>query len=137
MREVRNPWQRGFSLIELVVTAAFMGIIVVAVVGLFIGLRQINRTANNYTIATQVAQQLVEQYRNTPYASIAVGTTNVTSSALSPYPSLLSPRSATVTVTQVNASGIKQVDVAISYKDRVGTKNVQFSTQVANKGLNR
>jgi Tfp pilus assembly protein PilV len=122
---------------ELLVAAAFMGIIVVSVSGLFIGLRQINRAANNYTIASQVAQQLMEQYRNTPYANITVGTSDVTSSALGSYPSLLSPRSATVTVTQVNANGIKQVDVAISYMDRTGTKNVQYTTQIANKGLNR
>jgi prepilin-type N-terminal cleavage/methylation domain-containing protein len=129
--------QQGFTLIELVVAAAFMGIVVVAIAELFIGLRQINQTANNYTIASQVAQQLVETYRNTPYGNITVGTANVTTSALGPYPSLLSPRSATVTVTQVNANGIKQVDVAISYKDRTGTKNVQYSTQISNKGLNR
>lgn len=116
---------------------SFLGVVIVSLVGLFTGLRQINRAANNYTIATQVAQMLIETYRNTPYTNIAVGTTDVTTAALGPYPSLLSPRSATKTVTQVNASGIKQVDVSISYKDRTGTKQVQFSTQIANKGLNR
>jgi Tfp pilus assembly protein PilV len=132
-----NHRERGFTLMELVVTAAFMGTVIVAISGLFIGLRQINRAANNYTIASQVAQQLMEKYRNTPYASITVGTTNVTTSALGSYPSLLAPRSATVAVTQVNANGIKQVDVTISYQDRTGTKQVQYSTQIANKGLNR
>jgi type II secretory pathway pseudopilin PulG len=137
-----NHWgerqnEGGFTLMELVVTAAFMGIVIVSVSGLFIGLRQINNAANNYTIASQVAQQLIEKNRNTPYSAITVGTTDVTSSTLSAYPSLLSPRSATVTVSQVNASGIKQVDVAISYTDRTGLKRVQYSTQIANKGLNR
>ena len=129
--------QRGFTLLELVVASAFVGIVIVAISELFVGLRQINVAANNYTVAVQVAQQLVEKYRNTPYSSITVGTADVTSSALASYPSLRSPRSVVTTVTQVNSNGIKQVDVAVNYTDRTGLKSVQFSTQIANKGLNR
>lgn len=129
--------QRGFTLIELVVAAAFMGIVIVALNELFIAVRQVNREANNYTIATEVAQQLIEQYRNTAYSNIAVGTVDDTSTALSPYPSLLTPRSATVAVTQVNANGLKQVLVTVSYKDRTGTKTVELETDVSYKGLNQ
>ncbi len=136
--------ERGFTLMELVVTAAFMGIVIVAIAGLFIGLRQINRAANNYTIAVQVAQQIVEKYRNTAYSNIATGTTDVTSTYLPAYPSLLAPRSATTTVAYITATGassgtdvgMKRVDVAVSYTDRTGVKNVQFETWIANKGLN-
>ncbi len=134
---MKRRHQSGFTLIELVVTIAFMGVVIVSLTDLFVGLRQTNRAANNYTIATQVAQQLMEQYRNTPYSSITVGTSDVTSTALAPYPSLLTPRSAVVTVTQIDSNGLKQVDVAISYKDRTGTKNVQLSTLVSYKGVNR
>ena len=127
----------GFTMIELIVTMAFAGIVIVALSELFTGLRQTNRAANNYTVAVQVAQQLIEKFRNTPYSSIVVGTTDVTSSALTPYPNLLTPRSATTTVTLVDASGLKQVDVAVSYKDRTGTKNIQLSTIISYKGVNR
>jgi type II secretory pathway pseudopilin PulG len=126
----------GFTIIELVVTMAFMGIVIVSLNELYTGLRQTNRTANNYTIALQVAQQLVEKYRNTPYNNIAVGTTDA-SSSLAPYPSLLTPRSATTTVAVVDATGLKQVDVAVSYKDRTGIKNVQLRTLISYKGINR
>jgi Tfp pilus assembly protein PilV len=128
--------ERGFTLIEIVVTAVFIGIVVIAIDQLFISLKQVNRESNNYTIATEVAQQLVEKYRNLPYSAISTGTTDVTSSALGPYPSLLTPRSATVTVTQVDPNGLKQLDVAVSYRDRTGTKNVQFQTVISNKGIN-
>jgi prepilin-type N-terminal cleavage/methylation domain-containing protein len=132
----RTVRQRGFTLIEVVVTAAFVGIVVLAIDQMFVALRQVNREADQYTIATEVAQQLVEQYRNLPYTAISTGTTDVTSSALSSYPSLKSPRSATITVTQVDPNGLKQLDVAVSYTDRTGTKNVQFETVVSNKGIN-
>jgi Tfp pilus assembly protein PilV len=131
--------QRGFTIMELVVAVAFVGVVIVSLTNLFTALRQINRAANNYTIATQVAQQLIETYRNTPYGNISTGTTDVTTSALGAYPSLLAPRSATVVIADVAGtnSQVRQVDVNISYKDRTGTKQVQMSTQIATKGLNR
>jgi prepilin-type N-terminal cleavage/methylation domain-containing protein len=136
---------RGFTIMELLVAMAFMGIVLVSLTELFIGLRQINRAANNYTIAVEVGQKYMETYRNTPYANITVGTTDVTSAALSAYPSLLTPRSATTIVGYVDTSGnaqasdtgIKKVEMDISYKDRTGTRQVQFVTQVAEFGLNR
>jgi prepilin-type N-terminal cleavage/methylation domain-containing protein len=137
--------ERGFTIMELLVAIAFIGVVLVSLTNLFIGLRQINRAANNYMIAVEVAQQYMEKYRNTSYSSITTGTTDVTTAALGAYPSLLSPRTATTTVVFVDTSGvtqgydtgIKKVDMAISYKDRTGTRQVQFSTQIAELGLNR
>ena len=137
--------ERGFTIMELIVAMVFLGIVLVSLSNLFIFIRQINRAANNYTVATQVAQQLTEQYRNTPYANIAVGTTDVTTTALSAYPSLLSPRSATTTVSYITTSGaasgtdvgLKKAEVSVSYTDRTGVKSVQFSTWISNMGLNR
>ena len=129
--------ERGFTIIELIVTMSFMGIVIASVSELYISLRQTNRAANNLTIATQVAQGQVEKYRNTNFYNIPVGTVDVTASALGAYPSLLPPRSATVVATLVDANGLKQVDVAISYRDRTGIKNVQMSTLISYKGVNR
>ena len=129
--------ERGFTLIEVMVSAVLMAIMIIALQQLFIALKQLNREANNYTDATEVAQELIEKYRNLPYSNLTPGVTDLTSSALGPYPNLLSPRSATVTITQVNPNGLDQLDVAISYKDRDGVKNVQLETDVSYKGVNR
>jgi len=128
--------ERGFTLIELVVTMVFLGIVLVSVSGLFASLRQTNTEANNYTIASEVAQQLVEEYRNLPYANITTGTKDVTS-YLSSYPSLKTPRSATVVVTQVDAKGLISVDVSVSYTSRTGSKKVELTTLISNKGINQ
>jgi Tfp pilus assembly protein PilV len=130
---------------ELIVAMVFLGIVLVSLTNLFIAVRQINRAANNYTIATQAAQQLMEKFRNTPYASIPTGTTDVTTAALGTYPSLLAPRSATTTVAYITTSGaasgtdvgVKQVDVEVSYTDRTGVKKVQFSSWLSSKGLGK
>ena len=127
--------ERGFTLIELVVTMAFLGIVLVSVSGMFAALRQTNTEANNYTIASEVAQQLVEEYRNLPYANISAGTKDVTS-YLSSYPSLKTPRSATVVVTQVDPNGLLSLDVTVSYTARTGVKKVEYTTLISNQGMN-
>lgn len=145
MRSMLSPAEDGFTIMELIVAIAFVGIVIVSLTDLFTGIRQINRAANNYTIAVEVAQQYMEKLRNTPYASIATGTTDVTSAALTAYPSLLAPRSAQTIVSYVDTSGntqtydtgIKKVEMDVSYTDRTGTRQVQFATQIAEMGLNR
>ena len=137
--------ESGFTILELVIAMVFVGIVIVSLTDIFSGIRQINRAANNYTIAVEVAQQYMETFRNTPYANIPTGTTDITTAALTAYPSLLAPRSATTIVTFVDTSGttqafdtgIKAVETDVSYKDRTGTRQVQFKTQIAEFGLNR
>jgi len=127
------------------VAIAFVGIVIVSLTELFFWDPTDHRAANNYTIAVEVGQQYMETYRNTPYSSIATGTTDVTTAALGSYPSLLTPRSATTIVSYVDTSGntqatdtgIKKVEMDVSYKDRTGTRQVQFTTQIAELGLNR
>lgn len=128
--------QRGFTLIELIITATVLAIIVVAVGGMLDSIGAINRSANQLTIATGIAQQQLERYRNIPYNDINVGTVDL-SSALAPYPSLHSPRSATATVTQVDPNGLKEVEIDISYTGSGGTKNVQVATEISYKGINK
>ncbi len=108
---------------------------IVSVLGGLTEVEQLNRTARAQTIATEVVQQELEKVRNTPYANIGVGTTDL-SSALSGYPTLESPRSFTKTVTVVDAGGLKQVDFSLNYKIYHRTKTVQVSTEVSNIGIN-
>jgi Tfp pilus assembly protein PilV len=129
--------ERGYTIMEFVIASIVIGIVVLSLYGMFYGVTKINTDADNYTIATAAAEQILEEYRNTPYSSISVGTVDDTSSALAAYPSLLSPRSATATVTLVNASGIKQVDVTISWTGQGGAKSIELTTQIADIGLNR
>jgi prepilin-type N-terminal cleavage/methylation domain-containing protein len=125
----------GFSLLELVVSAAVMGVIIVAIYGFFGSVREINRYANNLVIANQALQQQVEIYRNTPYAGIAVGTQNL-NSALTAYPSLKNGTMSAV-VTEPQVTGYKQIAFTLSYLDKGGTKTVKASTIIANRGINR
>jgi prepilin-type N-terminal cleavage/methylation domain-containing protein len=128
--------ERGFSLLELIISAAVMSVIILAIYGFFQSVRDINRYASNMVIASQVAQKQMETYRNTPYNSLTVGTQSV-SSILTPYGSLKTPRSATATITELQPNGLKQIDMVVSYTDKGGTKTVRLNTLVAARGINR
>ena len=123
-------------MLELIIASAVMSITFIALYGYFMSIRQVNTTASNMVIATQVAQQQMELYRNTPYNTLTVGTTDL-ASILTPYPSLRTPRTATSTITEVQPSGYKQVDVTVTYKERGGTKTVKLTTLIAAQGINR
>src|SRR5260221_6361146 len=97
--------ERGFTLMELVVTAAFVGIVIVSIADLFIALRQINRAADTYMTAVEVAQQQMETLRNTAYSSVPLGPTDLTTTLLGSHPNLLGPRSASETVSYIDTSG--------------------------------
>ena len=127
--------QRGFTLIEVVVTATFVATVLVAIVGVFVMVGKLNRQARNLSIATQLVQEKVEIYRNKPYSSIAIGTLIEDFSANLPS-NFGSPKSAVVNTSQVQ-DGLLQIDIAVTYREEGTPKNVQVTTLVAERGINK
>ena len=128
--------QNGFTLIEVVIATAVMATIFIALAGVFNTLHQVNARANTLTIATQLAQQQLENIRNTPYTSIPIGTTDI-SSILSPYANIGSPKSASIVTTLADPNGLKSVDITINYTDHKYAKVVKVTTLVALNGVNK
>ncbi len=125
----------GFTLIEVVVTATFVSAVLLAIVGVFIMVGKLNRQARNLAIATQLAQEKVEVYRNTPFDSIPLGTPAEDFSSSLPS-NFGSPKSAVANISQLQA-GLIQVDIAITYREEGAPKNVQVTTLIAERGLNK
>lgn len=113
-----------------------MTIFFTSIGSLFNTLHTLSGRANNLIIATQVAQQQLETYRNTPYNNIALGTVDY-SSLLDQYKTMGSPKSVTVTTTQKDPNGLKQVDVTVQYHDHKLAKTIAVSTLIALNGINR
>ncbi len=125
----------GFTLIELIVTAAIVASISVSVTEIFIAAGSTNAQARNLAIATQLAQQKLESDRNAGYSAIPA-----TDDFTSTLPSYFgSPKSAAANFSDLSPAdpGLKLLQVSISYNDRGKTKNVQASTLVAQKGIDR
>lgn len=134
MKFIKLKAQDGFTLIELTITSVVLSLVVLSIANLFIAIEDTNRQARNIAIAVQLANEKMENYRNRPYSAMTVGVTDFTTSLPA---TLHPPRSATSTVTEIDAGGLKRVDIAISYTEHSRTKNIQTSTLLARRGINR
>ena len=133
---MKSRAEEGFTLIETIVAIAVMAMVFLAISGVFNTLHQVNARANTLTIVTQLAQQQLENIRNTPYTSITVGTTDI-SSILTPYANIGGPKSASIATTLVDPNGLKSVDITINYTDHKYAKIVKLTTLVALNGVNK
>ncbi len=127
--------QRGFTLIEVIITATLVAIAASAIVGLFVVIGGLNRQSRDLAIATQQLQIKLESYRNQTYNAIPTGSPAETFTAALPT-DLDTPRSAIVNVTE-SPVGLKLVDIQISYTEGNATKKVQAQTYISQHGVGR
>ena len=133
MRLLRS--ERGFTMVELVVTATYVAVASASIIGIFIAVSRLNTAAKNQTRATALAQQKLETYRDAGYNAIPAGSPAETFTNSMPS-GLGSPKSAVTNVTVIQP-GLKKVDVVISYTDYGRAKIVTLSTLMAERGINR
>ncbi len=126
----------GFTLVELVVTAAVLGVFIILLLSSRASILQLQRNTAAYAIASQIAATRMEIYRNTSYANIPLGTTNI-STDLATYPQLAQPKSGSVTVTELVPQNLKQVDIVISYTLNRQVRNLKLTSIIAARGIDR
>ena len=121
----------GFTLVELLVSIAVAAIVTAAlsqVVTSYVHVAQRGRYLN---LANAYAEAKIESLRNTGYNGLSLGTTSLTGEL----PTQLPPsRSASMTITSPS-SGIKQVDLTISYKDQGQSNTYSYTTYVGELGV--
>ncbi len=123
--------EQGFTIIELLVTIAVVGIMVPTLAGFVNTLNRFNDRARDLTLVNSLAENKVESLRSVGYSAINTGTTSFVSELPT---SIGSPRTATYTVT-IPTTGIKQVDVAVSYNDHGTTQSVNYRTYIGELGV--
>lgn len=128
--------RRGFTLVEQLVAAAVMLVIFISVTQAFVGIGIVNNRSDAQTEAVELMQQKIELLRNTPYANLATGVTDF-SSEMEAFPTLQTPRTATVTITEVTPSVLKRVDILLSYTQSGQTRTVGTTTLIGVRGINR
>jgi type II secretion system protein I len=108
----------GFSLIEVLVA---IGIFSFAMLGLAIGaiaITRANKTSQSHTVATNVAQDKLEQLRAQPFAAVTAGTDTVTFQGVN-YTRTWALAASTPT--------FKQIDVTVNWTD-YGPRNTKVSS---------
>lgn len=123
--------QKGFTIVELVVTVVIAGIIIPAVALALNNLAAINHRARDYALANDIAQNKVETLRSDGYNSINIGTVDFSNELPA---SMGSPKSASYTISSP-AAGEKQVDISISFTEYNATRNLKFRTYISELGV--
>lgn len=125
----------GFTLVEIVVVTSVIGMMIIALTNLVIAIGGIQRQSERLTLASRIAESKIESLRNNHYNNL-VNSPPVVDFTNELPANLPEPRSATVTVSEPS-SGIKRLDVSISYSDGKLTKNVNLSGLIGNIGLSQ
>jgi prepilin-type N-terminal cleavage/methylation domain-containing protein len=123
--------QKGFTVVELVVSIVVAGIIIPSVALALNNLAAINHRARDLALANTIAQNKVETLRSIGYNSVSGGTVSFSSELPS---SMGSPRSASYTISSP-VTGEKQIDVNITYTDYGGSKNLTYRTLISELGV--
>lgn len=122
----------GFTIVELLVTTVVAGLIIIAVTTLFITIERTQRSTQLLETATRAGEQQIESLRNSNYGALTPGETITFTNNL---PSRLpSPRTGTVVVSEPT-TGVRRVDVTISYKDGNKQKQVRLSSLIGQLGI--
>jgi len=145
----RTKKESGFSLIEVLVTIFILGAVCITLISVFIyGFNLLQKT-KKVAVATEVAQEEVERYRNMPYSGIngiktlATGTPlalSAESQAIlgNPVNFINGQGSATLdTVVGADDDNIRKLTVQITWMYRGQQQEKNVVTYIAAFGINR
>jgi type IV pilus assembly protein PilV len=111
----------GFTLVESMLTLAIMSVGLLALAGLQITALRGNDLSRRMTTAVSIAEQSLEQLKNTPYTNIQAETASeVTASNLH--------FTRQITVTNGPLPNTKSVSVLVSWQDRSKTHTLPIAT---------
>ena len=122
----------GFTIVEIVITIAIVGVLIAALTGLFVGISRSQSQSNYKENATRAAMRQIESLRNNNYGSLAVGEDIDFTDELSPK---LPVGSTGNTVISEPSPGLKRVDVTVTYPDGDQTHNVTLSSLIGVIGI--
>jgi prepilin-type N-terminal cleavage/methylation domain-containing protein len=128
---MQHKTEGGFTIIELLVTIAVVGIMVPTLAGFVTTLDRFNDRARDMVIINSLAENKVESLRSTGFTALNNGTVSFTSELPA---TIGSPKSASYTITSPNSS-IRQVDLAITYSDHGTAKTLNYRTYVGEIGV--
>lgn len=131
MSDIKNL-EAGFTIVELLVALAVIGITVGSLTSMFISIRNVQQQTVYADTATRDAQREIETLRNDNYASLTPGQTIDFTSQLS---SDLPPGSTGSVQVSQPATDLRRVDVTVTYKSEGKQRNTTLSSLIGVIGI--
>ncbi|HSX06414.1 MAG TPA: type II secretion system protein [Candidatus Saccharimonadia bacterium] len=124
--------QTGFTIVEVMITIVFLGFVVAGITEVYLSIQRLQEQTAWLQSASHAAQTEIESLRNTSYNGLTSGQTINFSSTLPT--TLPGPRTGTVVVSEPQ-TGLKRVDVTISYNDHGSTRSVKLTSLIGIIGI--
>lgn len=121
-------------MVELMVTIIVLAIVAGGISLLFSSIQVVQASGAYRRAATLAAQREIESLRTSNYTALTTGSSIDFSSQLPV--ELPKPRSGTAAISEP-ASGVKRVDITVSYKDRGQTRQVKLSSLIGEIGITK
>lgn len=129
VKKLKN--QKGFTMIEILVSIAVFGVTVPTIVVGINNLNGINNRARDLTLANLLAQNKAEQLRGAGFNSLTPGTYDFSGELPG---EISNPKSAEYVVTNT-VPGIYQLDISIKYNDFDRERTQTYTTIISELGI--
>jgi prepilin-type N-terminal cleavage/methylation domain-containing protein len=122
---------RGFTIIELLISIAIFGITIPAISAGIHNLVVTNNRSRDLALANVLAENKAEELRNAGFNSLTPGTVDFSGELPG---ELAPPHSGSYTVTNPVA-GVAEIVINLSYRDYSQTRNLEYKTIVSELGV--
>lgn len=123
--------EHGFTIIELLITIAVVGILIPSLAGFITTLNRLNDRARDLVIINSLTENKVESLRSAGFISLNNGTIDFTNELPA---TIGEPRSAYYVISTPTTT-TKQVDVTVEYNDHGTTQTLTYRTYVGEVGV--
>jgi len=123
--------EKGFTVVELLVTIVVSAILVLAVNTILISHAYLSQRGRDLVLSNAYAELKIESLRSAGFLGLNDGTANITNELPS---ELSTPRSGTLVISSPS-TGLKQAVITISYNEQGRTRTHTYKTYIGELGV--
>ncbi len=131
MKHDNTNIQSGFTIVELIVAMIVGAILAGSTTLIIVDQARLSQLGRDVALANSYAETKIEGLRSKGFNGIASGTTNVSNELPE---ELKLPREGTLVISDAS-SGIKQIDLEITYNDQGTQRTYNYRTYVGELGV--
>jgi prepilin-type N-terminal cleavage/methylation domain-containing protein len=123
--------ESGFTLVEVIVTIAVLGITTASISSVFVGIQNVQRQNSYLDSANRAAARQIESLRNDSYSTLVAGSTIDFTDQL---PAVLPSATGTALISSPSTD-LRRVDATVTYESQGRIRTVTQSSMIGEIGI--